>query len=311
LGWRRWEEDPDAVSASTRAKCERVLDAQRAIHDRHRQALRDENEKIERHWTDHPLLTPRQAAAIQIQLDIWQHLFIGSWLEHGGPNEPLHTVSPFDELDPRVMLYVNDNKAWAHLAHRRCIAVRDEIGGGVLPFDRDGCFFDEVLMALVIDWVAETYDDSVVEGSFEGVVPNERDHDWTAVSDAFDDVARWHDWEIPTMIDSPLLPALLARHHPFTWFDAPPVPPATLLVESATNPGGGSPSFAGQCWMVDGYRLHGWSPLKKIDGVVTMATGEPNSLSNSERPECVDGRVVGQFERERGRRPPAFRYASR
>jgi hypothetical protein len=192
--WRRWEEGPDAVSASTRGKCERVLGAHRTIHERHRQAVRDENENIERHWTDHPLLTPRQAAAIQTQLDMWHDLFIGEWLRHGGPNEALHTVSPFDELDPRVIIYVNDNKAWVHLAHKRCIAVRDEMHGGAMPFDRDGCFFDEVLMALVIDWVAETYDDSAAEGSFEGIAPNKHDHDWEFVSDAFVDAARWLDW---------------------------------------------------------------------------------------------------------------------
>jgi hypothetical protein len=114
--------------------------------------------------------------------------------------------------------------------------VRDEMHGGAMPFDRDGCFFDEVLMALVIDWVAETYDDSAAEGSFEGIAPNKHDHDWEFVSDAFVDAARWLDWEIPTTIGSPLLPAVLARHHPHTWFDAPPVALAARFVESATNP---------------------------------------------------------------------------
>lgn len=219
--WRRWEENPDVVSGSTRTKCEQVLDAQRAIHERHRRQLAEENENIDRLWRSHPLLTPRQASGIMVQLDMWQHLFIGTWLEGRGPKEPLHTVSPFDELDPRVMIHVNDNQAWAHLARQRCITVRDEMHCGVLPFDRDGCFFDEILMALVVDWVAETYDDSEAEGSFDGIAPHENDDDWVTVSEVFNDAARWRSWKIPTIVGHELLPTVLAQSHPFSWFDPP------------------------------------------------------------------------------------------
>jgi hypothetical protein len=184
--WRRWQDDPDAVSANTRTKCERVLDAEGAVQERRRQALRDEYEKIERQWKDHPFLTPRQAA-IQTQLDMWQHLYLGEWLEHGGADvEPLHAVSPFDSLDSRVMVHVNDDKAWAHLARQRCIAVRDEMDGGALPFDRDRCFFDEVLMALALAWVIETYEDNEAEGDFDGIAPHADDDDWEVLSDAFE-----------------------------------------------------------------------------------------------------------------------------
>ncbi|ORV20234.1 hypothetical protein AWB99_07220 [Mycolicibacterium confluentis] len=224
--WRRWEEDPEAVSASTRIKCGGVLDAERAIHER-RVALRAEHEKVERQWNDHPLLTPRQALAIRTQLDMWQDLFLGPWLESSGASGPLYTVSPFDSLDPRVMVYVNDNKAWAYLARQRCIAVRDEMGCGLLPFDRAGCFFDEVLMALVIDWLEETYDDDVAEGAFNGLPSHRNDGHWNAVSDAFDNAARWAEWDVPAIIGHPLLPAMLAERHPFTWFDAPPLPPSS------------------------------------------------------------------------------------
>lgn len=160
------------------------------------------------------LLTPRQALAIRTQLDMWQDLFLGPWLESSGASGPLYTVSPFDSLDPRVMVYVNDNKAWAYLARQRCIAVRDEMGCGLLPFDRAGCFFDEVLMALVIDWLEETYDDDVAEGAFNGLPSHRNDGHWNAVSDAFDNAARWAEWDVPAIIGHPLLPAMLAeRHH--------------------------------------------------------------------------------------------------
>ncbi|SKG69682.1 Uncharacterised protein [Mycobacteroides abscessus subsp. bolletii] len=222
--WRRWEEAPESVSAGTRAKCERVLDAEQAIYERHSQALRDQNEKIERLWTGHALLTPRQAAAIQTQLDVWQDLFLSSWLDDGWTKEPLYSVPPFDSLDPRVLVYVNDNRAWAYLACQRCIAVRDEMDTGVLPFDRDGCFFDEVLMALVIDWMTETYEEDVAQGLLDDITPHHRDSDWEAVSEAFDSAARWREWEIPTMVGHQLLPSVLVQHHPFTWFDVVSTP---------------------------------------------------------------------------------------
>lgn len=38
---------------------------------------------------------------------------------------------------------------------------------------------------------------------------------------------RWDEWEVPIRQSHPLLPAVLAERHPFTWFDA----------EEATGPG--------------------------------------------------------------------------
>ncbi|WP_426718196.1 hypothetical protein [Corynebacterium auriscanis] len=44
------------------------------------------------------------------------------------------------------------------------------------------------------------------------------DDDWDVVSDGFDDVCRWDEWEVPILQGHPLLPAILAERHPYTWF---------------------------------------------------------------------------------------------
>jgi hypothetical protein len=45
------------------------------------------------------------------------------------------------------------------------------------------------------------------------------DEDWDLVRDQFDDRCRWDEWEIPLHRNHPLLDAVLADRHPYTWFD--------------------------------------------------------------------------------------------
>lgn len=228
--WRRWEEDPATVSARTRTQCEGAL----AKATRRREAV-DEGERWERVWGQHPVLTPRQAAAIASTLAWWLDVGLQTWLDD--PSKPLHEIGPFENVDLRVMMLVDDNKAWAAKAQERCRAVYDEIQKGVLPFDRAGCFFDELLMAAVLEdaeielsdcpelfesiparpGTAKTGDDFDDESEVAL-----SDDDWESVSDAFDDMCRWDEWQVPVRNDHPLLPAILTDSHPFSWFDLKP-----------------------------------------------------------------------------------------
>jgi transcriptional regulator with XRE-family HTH domain len=222
--WRRWEEDPAAVRASTRASCERVVNREAAFEE----ALSREAAKFEKSWSECPFLTPRQAYAIAASLDGWADMYIAEWLREP-TGRPLHEVSPLDQLDLRVMMLVNENRAWAAKAQERCRAVSEEIAQGILPFDRPGCFIDELLMALALSDAQDLLAD--MPDVFEGVTPREDgddygdwvlDDDWDVVSDAFDDRCRWDEWEVPLHQAHPLMPAILADRHPYTWFDNVP-----------------------------------------------------------------------------------------
>jgi transcriptional regulator with XRE-family HTH domain len=221
--WRRWEDNPANVGADTRTRCQGVLDADQAF----KAALAQQATKFQDAWKECPSLTPRQAYAIAGVLDFWGDHDIGLWLDGTLPG-PMHEVAPFDSLDRRVMIWVNDNKAWAGKARERCYAVSDEIERGVLPFDRDGCFFDELLMACALREAQERLED--MPDLFDRVPPRLRaaededdlwvlDDDWDLVSDHFDDNCRWDEWEVPVMNNHPLLAAVLRDRHPYTWFD--------------------------------------------------------------------------------------------
>lgn len=175
-------------------------------------------------WKDSWVLTPRQAASIAMVLDGWADTDIDEWLRDPS-SEPLHEVDPFAQIDKRVMMLVGENRAWAALASERCHAVAEEIANGVLPFDRPGCYFDELLMALALPNAEVQLTDC--PELFEGLPPRIRadddspaaDDEWDSTSDGFDDQCRWDEWEVPTYTEHPLLPALLAAHHPYHWFD--------------------------------------------------------------------------------------------
>lgn len=230
--WRRWEEDPDTVSADTRAKCAWVLEnATTAVPSRDTEY----DDQFQRAWKDCPYLTPRQASAIASVL-AQREDFLREWIEGGCPSEPLHAIPPFSNFDCRVMIYVNENKAFAEKARERCSAVAEEISHGVLPFDRDGCFFDELLIAAALGEAQDQLNE--MPELYEGIPPRlspvdedmpVTDDDWDMVSDAFDDHCRWDEWEVPVYNDHPLLAAIIAERHPYTWFDpSPPTGPGYL-----------------------------------------------------------------------------------
>jgi hypothetical protein len=115
-------------------------------------------------------------------------------------------------------------------SQRRCYAVADQIAGGVLPFDRQGCYFDELLMALALP-AAEEHLTEMPE-VFEGInarlpfhneeIHSVGDDEWAMVGDDFDDRCRWDEWHVPVYNDHELLAAILAERHPYTWFDPSP-----------------------------------------------------------------------------------------
>ncbi|MFO6453473.1 MULTISPECIES: helix-turn-helix domain-containing protein [unclassified Aeromicrobium] len=229
--WRRWEEDPSSVKSGTAAACARILDRESAL----REELATYESEFAASWTDNPYLTPRQAYAIAGTLNFWGDMYLAEWLSDPTP-EPLHQVTPFERIDLRAMMLVGENKAWVELAKARCFAVANELKDGILPFDRDGCYFDELLMALALPEAREMLTDE--HESFTSLPPSTvsndaesawTDDDWDAVSDSFDDRCRWDEWEVPTMTNHPLLRAILDARHPFTWFDrATPTGPGYL-----------------------------------------------------------------------------------
>lgn len=72
-------------------------------------------------------------------------------------------------------------------------------------------------------------DDDDYDGSRLG------DREWDIVSDGFDDVCRWDQWEVPVMNGHALLPAVLAEHHPYRWFDPGPGTGSGYLLDLATR----------------------------------------------------------------------------
>lgn len=222
--WQRWEDDPSTVSAEDGDKCEHSLHIQEA-----RIELAERAAGFEEAWADCAYLTPRQASAIATGLALWSHN-IEEWLQ-GQSEQPLHEIGPFESIDRRAMIYVNDNKAWAAKAQERCDAVSEEIEQGVLPFDRDGCFFDELLVGASLP-EAETILNALPEmfvdipartqsGDQDGDELVVSDEDWNAVSETFDDLCRWEGSQVPLYRDHPLLTEVLEDAHPYAWFDPP------------------------------------------------------------------------------------------
>jgi hypothetical protein len=179
-------------------------------------------------------MTPRQASAMLYVLANWADSELSPWLDGDIP-EPLHTCGPFAYFDERVMMLVDENKAFVAKVIERCRAVLKEIERGVLPFDREGCYFDEVLMGAALLAAPDYLND--MPDLFEGLGKRPSvnvstladlgddadielgDDDWDSVSDRFDDLAQWDDWEVPVFSDHPVLGLILEARHPFRWFD--------------------------------------------------------------------------------------------
>jgi DNA-binding XRE family transcriptional regulator len=223
--WHKWEDDPERVSETTRRLCEAALgqaevdDVQAAEFVRH----------IAVAWRDCPTLTPRQALGLAMSLTFFGNISIAGWLDDP-EMQPLHEVAPFDAFDLRVMMRIDENRAWAQAALLRCREVAGGIENGVLPFDRPGCFFDEVVMAPALA-MARSLPIDDAPGLFQEVPARTHsdcpkgwvcDDDWDQVHEHFHEICRWPDWELPLMVGHPHLAALLSGRHPFLWFDALP-----------------------------------------------------------------------------------------
>lgn len=219
--WRRWEIDPDSVSAKTRIACEDVLEGASAFE----RALSKLAEAFTSSWRNSPRLTLRQAYALAVELDSWADGEIAEWLHD--PSGPLHEVAPFCHFDLRVMMLVGENRAWAEGVRQRCRIISNEIEMGSLPFDRTGPLIDEILIGAALEGAQSLLKD--LPELFERIPSQEAvddddfyligDDDWGVVSDGFDDVCRWDEWEVPILQGHPLLPTILAERHPFSWFD--------------------------------------------------------------------------------------------
>lgn len=191
-------------------------------------------------WTNE-LLTPGQAYAIATAMVDWARADLEPWLSRR-QRQPLHQCRPFSYLDPRVMMVVDDNTAIAAAAAERCRVVSDEIKRGTLPFDRNGCYFDEVLLGAALheapDFLTEKPElihDSPIVGSpmqprteggrrpaSTGAVPD----DWEHIAYAFGLHARWPDSSVPAETGNAFLPLILETRPPSRWFDLGVSPPS-------------------------------------------------------------------------------------
>ncbi len=217
--WRRWENDPESVSAKTRTACETVL----ASGSDHERVLSKTAAAFTSAWADSPRLTPRQAYALAVELDMWADIHLATWLRD--PSGPLYEVSPFDCFDLRVLMLVGENRAWVEAVRQRCQVISQEIEAGILPFDRPGPLIDEVLIGAALGGAQAMLQDlPELFDRIESLEPDDEDYligddDWDVVSDGFDDECQWDEWEVPLRHGHPLLPAILAANHPFRWFD--------------------------------------------------------------------------------------------
>lgn len=229
------------MSAKTATACERVLGVTAVARARDEGLEAESKEyqlQIAETWKGSDRLTPRQAAALSTVLSVWSDE-INYWLEgvlEGHPkisSGPLSEAIPF-AIDPRVMMLIGENFAWAGLAKDHCAAISDEIEAGQLPFDRPNCcYFDEAILGIALQAAEDSLNDQ--PEIYQHIPPRTTidlsdaddedagyllgDDDWGSVRDHFDNDASWGDWDVLMYSDHPLMRYLLTMRHPFTWFD--------------------------------------------------------------------------------------------
>lgn len=225
--WRRFEADANSVSPDTRLACERVLGERRDT-----EGLTQAAAEISRAWEKSHDLTPRQAFALTLVLDLWANE-IADW---DPKSESLAEVGPFASFDDRVMFRIGENRAYASATGRRCSAVADMIRTGTLPFHHDGPMIDETLTAAAAKQAEGMYDHwlsempelfaligartPVEDDELEAYMPG--DQDWYQVEDQFDDLSRWEYYDYPLGYGPDHVRSAFVRtSHPFTWFDMP------------------------------------------------------------------------------------------
>ncbi|OAH32168.1 hypothetical protein AYJ05_12415 [Corynebacterium stationis] len=225
--WRRWEADPESVGVKSRNACNSVLD---------KGPVKSEDSAwtipFVENWAEPFSLTPRQAAAISVVLNGWSDLDIKEWLA-GHIQGPLHEQAPFCYWDLRVMMRVNDNRAWAALVAERCEQLSDELEKGRRPWLDRGPFINELLIGTSIQEAKESLDD--LPELFEDIPARKlsdqdddeeagawTDEDWDLVESELLERGCWEQWEFFLYRDHPLTPHALETIHPYTWFDIRP-----------------------------------------------------------------------------------------
>ncbi|PWH04957.1 hypothetical protein DEO23_15605 [Brachybacterium endophyticum] len=240
--WRKWEADPSSVGEESRRRCSAVLRLE--VHEV--PVGSDVGDLYVRTWGECPFMTPRQAYAISVQLDVWNDIEISEWVQ--SPDEPLYTVGPFESFDLPVMMLVGENRAWAAGVAQRCAVIAREIESGVLPCDRPGPYIDEVLFGAASNaargWAE--IDPSLVEPvpareETRGDAGDDEyrvgDDYWGELYDEFDDRSRWTDYDYPLLKDNPALRHLLDERPPLTWLDPPFDPDPDLRALLSMMPG--------------------------------------------------------------------------
>lgn len=225
--WRRWEEDPTSVSERSRKRCESVIGVAHSRAARvSRKALQDEARQLEAVWGSAKVLTPRQAHHVATTLSVWGDGDLPFWV--ASREEPLTEVGPFYYFDLRVMIRIDENRAFVQAVAERSRSLARDIVEGTFPSARSGPFIDDVLIAAAL--VAsedvqrgnpEAADHITARVAGPGEDRDDASHvldsDWDLVPGLLDDLLD-DAWQVP-VVGGPRLPALLEDRHPFTWLD--------------------------------------------------------------------------------------------
>ncbi|WP_431957995.1 hypothetical protein [Nocardia lijiangensis] len=172
--WRRWENDPDDVSATTRKKCETALKKAGRAEDEERRGdriLQQQADLFQKHWGESPFMTPRQALLVAYTLDFWADSK-GFILD----GEPFHDGNPFQRFDLRVMMLINENPAWLKNAWQQCYSLSKLLQHGINPLRHRHCLFDELILLAAVDDLQDEPDEE-----HPWPLPPERVTDWTDV----------------------------------------------------------------------------------------------------------------------------------
>lgn len=172
--------------------------------------LKNPSVEFEVVWGNSSYLSPRQAYAVATALGWWADTSIGKWLEKPS-RRPLHEVAPFDRIDLRTMMHVGENRAWAALAFERCRAVAQDLSVGILPFERPGCYFDQLIFAVAVREAEDIWDQ--VESGKDDMKESESDSDWEPIDQVLQMRSHWPYLEV--------IPgeSIRSDRHPLTWFD--------------------------------------------------------------------------------------------
>lgn len=249
--WRRWERGIP-VRERTATRCEAALVSRpdsrpTAVGGAEDPSETDLSAPFLKSWgpDGSQLLSPFEAYALALMLDLWADGDLGEWDPR---EEPLHDVGPFRHFDKRVMMLVDDNRSFAAMVRERCYLVAKQIEAGLLPFDTVHYLIDEVLVAAAIE-EADGYGDDlrdlvpiplpIVEDDNKDETLQVDGIDWTETACQLDDAIESMHWISPIedgraidhsyLYSGGNLAKLLAAKHPFQWFEY--LPPNAVGVD--------------------------------------------------------------------------------